>query len=93
MDNSLARNIDDNVKNIANKMDDYFLKKGSISLIFSSNTSDWTTPIYPPIILDDPKNYEVALIDLETYYSFPNIDSKNNQFKYFNGSTSKTITQ
>ena len=43
------------------------------------------------------KDYEVALIDLETYYSFPNIDVHNNVLQYFAGANkananAKTIT-
>ena len=32
--------------------------------------------------------YEIALVSLETYYSFPNIDEKNNKMKVF---TKKSI--
>jgi hypothetical protein len=32
--------------------------------------------------LDRESRYEVALVNLETYYSFPNIDATNNLFKY-----------
>ena len=28
------------------------------------------------------KDYEIALINLETYYSFPNIDKSKNSFSY-----------
>jgi len=40
------------------------------------------------------KQYEMALLNLETYYSFPNIDSTNNSFKYSpdNGKNWFTIT-
>ena len=31
------------------------------------------------------KDYEIALINLETYYSFPNIDISNNCFSYSPG--------
>ena len=34
----------------------------------------------PPIQLDKKRDYEIALINLETYYSFPNIDGSNNCF-------------
>ena len=27
-------------------------------------------------------NYEVALVDIETYYSFPNVSSNNNHFRF-----------
>ena len=39
----------------------------------------------PPIQLDKKKDYELALIYLETYYSFPNIDRSNNCFSYSPG--------
>lgn len=34
------------------------------------------------IQLDKTKKYEMALVNLETYYSFPNVDSSNNSFSY-----------
>ena len=33
------------------------------------------------------KKYEIALVDLETYYSFPNISEHNNIIDYYNIST------
>ena len=36
----------------------------------------------PLIQLDKKKDCEIALINLETYYSFPNIDNSNNCFTY-----------
>src|SRR5207244_830690 len=42
--------------------------------------------------LNNIEDYEIGLIDLETYYSFPNVTLDNNKFKYFNGATNKTIT-
>ena len=92
METWLTKDIDNTLKDIANKIDHYIDSKGSISLIFSSNVSSWTTPIYPQLLLDNANNYEIGLFNLETYYSFANIDTLNNQFKYFNGTTSKTIT-
>ena len=32
--------------------------------------------------MDKDKEYEIALVNLETYYSFPNIDETNNVFVY-----------
>ena len=39
------------------------------------------------IVVSDNKkrDYEIALINLETYYSFPNIDRSNNCFSYLPG--------
>ena len=92
METWLTKDIDNTLKDIANKIDQYIDSRGSISLIFSSTISSWTTQIYPQLQLDNSNNYEVGLIDLETYYSFANIDTLNNQFKYFNGVVFKTIT-
>ena len=33
------------------------------------------------------KDYEIALINQETYYSFPNIDNSNNCFTYTHGAS------
>ena len=46
------------------------------------DTSIYTMKLEPPIILDS-QDYEFALLDLETYYSFPNIDSSNNKLRYY----------
>ena len=35
--------------------------------------------------LDKKKDYEITLINLETYYSFPNIGRSNNCFSYSPG--------
>lgn len=55
--------------------------KYSKQLIVSSNKTEFQTVFNPPMELEH--DYEIALIDLETYYSFPNV--KNKVFKYFNG--------
>ncbi len=44
-----------------------------------------TTRFNPPLQLDKSKRYEMALVNLETYWSFPNISEKNNQFKFTDG--------
>ena len=41
--------------------------------------------VKPPIQLDEKKDYEIALINLETFNSFPNIDRSNNCFSYSPG--------
>ena len=41
--------------------------------------------VKPPFQLDKNKDYEIALINLETYYSFPNIDRSINYFTYSPG--------
>ena len=39
----------------------------------------------PPIQLDKKKDYEITLINLETYFSFPNIDRFSSCFIYSPG--------
>ena len=48
----------------------------------SGNKSSFNTRFNPKIELDRDKVYEIALVNLETYYSFPNIDETNNVFVY-----------
>ena len=52
--------------------------KGSFSIVVSDNTTRFKTWFKPQIQLDKKKDYEIALINLETNYSFPNIDRSNN---------------
>ena len=56
--------------------------KTSFQIIVSDNKSSFNTRISPAIQLDRDKEYEIALVNLETYYSFPNIDETNNVFVY-----------
>ena len=56
--------------------------KTSFQVIVSGNQSSFNTLFNPKIELDRNKVYEVALVNLETYYSFPNIDDTNNIFVY-----------
>ena len=59
--------------------------KRSFSIVVSENKTRFKTWFKPPIQLDKKKDYEIALINLETYYSFPNIDNSNNCFTYTPG--------
>ena len=56
--------------------------KTSFQVIVSGNQSSFNTLFNPKIELDRNKVYEIALVNLETYYSFPNIDDTNNVFVY-----------
>lgn len=56
--------------------------KESFQVILSDNKTNFNTRFNPPLQLNTKKKYEVALHNLETYYSFPNIDSSNNNFRY-----------
>ena len=48
----------------------------------SENSKKIKTTFYPLLDLDKTRKYEMALVHLETYYSFSNIDSSNNVFRY-----------
>ena len=56
--------------------------KTSFQIIVSDNKSSFDTRFNPKLELDRDKVYEIALVNLETYYSFPNIDETNNIFVY-----------
>jgi hypothetical protein len=62
-----------------------------MSFILTGNSSNFIT-CFNSIILDPSKQYEAALLSLDTYNSIPNIiEGKNNEFKYYNGEAWKTI--
>ena len=52
--------------------------KTSFQIIVSDNKTSFNTRFNPKIELGRDKVYEIALVNLETYYSFPNIDESNN---------------
>ena len=62
------------VKNTSHKM--------SFQIIVSDRKSSFNTRLNPMLQLDSDKKYEVALVNLETFYSFPNMDETNNVFVY-----------
>lgn len=63
--------------------------KSSFYILLSDKSTQIKTKFRPLIQLDKSKKYEMALLNLETYYSFPNIDASNNNFRYSpdNGTT------
>ena len=56
--------------------------KRSFAIVVSDNKHRFNPWFKPRIQLDKKKDYEMALINLETYYLFPNIDRSNNCFSY-----------
>ena len=56
--------------------------KESYNLVFTGTSSEITIDFEPQLYLNKKRTYELALINLETYYSFPNIDATNNRFQY-----------
>ena len=56
--------------------------KDSFQIIVSDDSTRFTKKFNPPIQLKKNRPYEIALVNLETYYSIPNISNKNNTFTY-----------
>ena len=54
----------------------------SFSIVVSENKTRFKTWFKPFILLDKKNYYEIALINLEMYYSFSNIDNSNSCFTY-----------
>ena len=73
--------IDKLLKQIASNTE----PKKSFSIVVSDNKTTFKTWFKPPIQLDKKRYYEIALINLETYYSFSYIDIFNNCFSYSPG--------
>ena len=56
--------------------------KESITLVVSDNSAEIQTTFNPPLHLKTG-NYELAMVNLETYYSFANIrEGENNSMKW-----------
>ena len=70
------------MKNLLIQIVNNTVAKRSFSVVVSDNKTQFKTWFKPQIQIDNKKNYEIALINLETYYSFPNIDRSNNCFTY-----------
>ena len=62
--------MEDLLKQVVNNTE----PKKSFSIVVSDNKTRFKTWFKPPTQLDKKKVYEIALINLETYYSFSNID-------------------
>jgi len=59
--------------------------KTSTQIVVSENATKIKTTFNPPVELDRTRKYEMALVNLETYYSFPNVSNENNFFRYSPG--------
>ena len=47
--------------------------KDSFTLVVSDSSANNQTTFNPPLYLHAKRNYELAMVNLETYYSFTNI--------------------
>ena len=56
--------------------------KDSFTLVVSDTSANISTIFSPPLYLQASRDYELARVNLETYYSFANIRKANNSFKW-----------
>ena len=56
--------------------------KDSFTLVVSDNSANIQTTFNPPLYLQADHDYKLAMVNLETYYSFANIRKVNNSFKW-----------
>ena len=73
------------MENLLNQIVNNTEPKRSFSIVVSDNKTRFKTWFKPLIQLDKKKDYEIVLINQETYYSFPNLDRSNNCFSYSPG--------
>jgi len=66
---------------------DLLAPKENFSIVVTSSGTDWTTHFSPPLYLNPKRRYELALVNLETYNSIPNITEANNHFVYSSNGT------
>ena len=58
-------------------------QKPSFQVVLTGVGSKLETQFSPPLSFDPGYRYELALVSIESYYSFPNISSSNNRLKVF----------
>ena len=56
--------------------------KDSFTFVVSDNSANIQTTFNPPLHLQSDHDYELAMVNLETYYPFANIRAVNNSFKW-----------
>ena len=78
----IKNNMNDESIKILKRIKENTSHKTSFQVIISGDKSSFNTLFNPKIELNTKKVYEIALVNLETYYSFTNIDDSNNIFVY-----------
>ena len=56
--------------------------KDSFTLVVSDSSDNIQTTFSPPLYLQANRDYELTVVNLETYYSFANIRKDNNSSKW-----------
>ena len=56
--------------------------KDSFTLVVSDNRANIQTTFNPPVNLQANRDYELAMVNLKTYYSFANMPKRKNSFKW-----------
>ena len=54
--------------------------KDSFTLVLSDSSANVQTTFNPPLYLEANRNYELAMVNLEMYYTFANIREGNNNW-------------
>jgi len=72
-------------REILEKIEGNTSPKTLTQIVVSENLTKIKTSFNPPIELDRTRKYEMALVNLETDYSFPNLSHENNVFRYSPG--------
>ena len=80
------------IENLSNQIVNNTEPKRSFLIVVSDNKTRFKTWFEPLIQLDKKKDYEIALINLKTYYIFLNIDKSNNVLVIHPGLTYNGLT-
>lgn len=57
----------------------------SLTITLSGKSSSLSADFFPPINIIDEGDWELGLVDFETFHVIPNVDDTNNKFYYDNG--------
>lgn len=81
--NFIILKMDSQIKEYLKQIANNTSPKLSNQIILKSDKTEFNTEFPSPIELNNDKSYEIALVNLETYYSFPNVHKHNNVLFYY----------
>lgn len=61
----------------------------SYTFTLSGSSSELSSNVYPPLELENNNQYEIAMLNFETFNSIPNINSTNNKFVFYDSKNVK----